>query len=143
MSSRRALSEQVVRTFFANPIPTRTLYSPVVVSQQEPFFDLEKLGKLAGLQVQNRDEKFRRSVLEVLDFCTSIGEAKRFTGNNKNKQLTFLVFESDVPFEPPNEEEEEEQAREGGNAEVLLKNAAKSQEGLFVAPPTSTMISKN
>ena len=129
--ARRAVSEQVIRSFFSSPAQARTLFPESVSRAVKPLSESEmsKLGKLAGLQVSNRPVEFRTSVAQVLDFCAAI-ERTRSMAPPK-----YVPFEHDVPFEPPSADNvEDEAATEGGYAEVLLRNARWVQEGYFVAP---------
>ena len=91
---------------------------------------MEKLGKLAGLQVSNRSKEFRTSVAQVLDFCAAIQKTQ------SELPPPSVSFEEEVPFEPPESDSIVEQITEGGHADLLLRNASKTQEGLFVAPAT-------
>ena len=134
MAARRAASEQVIRGFFASPASSRSLFPPTVSKAFAPLEqrEMEKLGRLAALEVSNKSDEFRTSVAQVLDFC---GAVAAFEKDKAAQARAPPVPPAEVPFEPPEEDPAySEQATEGGNAEQVLRNAKKTQEGLFVAP---------
>jgi Asp-tRNA(Asn)/Glu-tRNA(Gln) amidotransferase C subunit len=140
--SRRVVSEQIIREFFSNPPINRSLFPDSIRKTNfAPLTgsEMEKLGKLAGLEVAHRDESFRRSVASVLDFCSSVDS------NNNKKEVNLKTTKNTFPTLQQEEdrellEQQEEQVKGGNSSEVILKNAKKTQEGFFIAPPTKAQM---
>ena len=120
---------QAIDSFFQEKstvslVPLSSLKESAPLDRKE----LAKLGRLAGLEVDNRDDKFAKSVAEVLEFCQTVRHAKSYQGY-EHKDLD----DSQIALEGPFEEGMEENL----DKELLLKNAQEVREGLFVAPKTS------